>query len=164
MDERSLKIYERLFFVILLILIIIEISSFLSNTYINFSGFRVIFIAVMFIVWLTLIRNKELTTFELILFIMSFSSVAALFLNLFLFMGFFAETIYGIPVFTFMVVLFIAFFIIGLLVFFYRILINSKNQKGSKIKIYRQDILIIITLVIVFTAIGFFLNYISSLR
>lgn len=160
MDEKFLKKYEIIFFVTLLVFFIFELLNTLLNIFEFFQGYRLIkliIIVAMFVVWFNLKGNKELTKFELIMFIMSYSYVFGLALILLLSIGLFSELIFGIPVTIFLVGIFMTFFIVGLLVLFYTIFKNSKNQEKGKTKIYRYDIyIIVIALAIVLAVIGIY--------
>ena len=159
MDEKILKTYEKIFFVTIIILILFELMSLFLGIYESVRGIRLIITVAMFIVWVILLRNKELTIFELILLFMSCGYILELSFALILGLGIFAEMIFGVPVFTFLVGLLLVFFVIAILGLFYKTSKTLKNQEKSRIKVYRYDIyIIIVCLIIALVVIGLYLT------
>ena len=149
MDEKLIKKYGILFFVVSLSSELIQIISYLEN-YKQLSGFFFLLLLGMAIVWSILLGNKNLTNFEL-------------FITVFVFLGVIFQLIFGIAFFlesffqyalgiSFIYSTCIVIFTVGLCFWAY-IIFKRSDLKHKKIKIYRRDLIMIYLAIIVLTIV-----------
>lgn len=141
MEEKILKTYEIILFCVLLIVIGFQMLSFFFPVFNILDTFLFILLIAMFIAWAILLRNKDLTNFEIVLFILLFIFAIG---NMLLLIGFAIVTaswlVFGIHG----EMLFLIFLILAMMFWFFRIYRAQKKLGVSKYTLQKSDIIIII--------------------
>ena len=145
--KNSLKLLNKVLLIVLLVFPCLQILSAYFGAFGQLSSQGFVVIIALFAVWAALLKNKELTNLEIaILVLFSFEGILSVMLGVLLTPGFVMESLFGVPLGTYFVVL----FLVTLLFWFYRLLRNTKRDGKKKITITKRDILIIASAVLLF--------------
>jgi len=145
--KNSLKLLNKVLLIVLLVFPCLQILSAYFGAFGQLSSQGFVVIIALFAVWTALLKNKELTNLEIVILVLFlFEGILSVMLSVLLTPGFVMESLFGVPLGTYFVVL----FLVALLFWFYRLLRSAKGDEKKKITIKKGDILVIAFAVILF--------------
>jgi len=145
--KNSLKLLDKVLLIVLLIFPCLQILSVYFGAFGQLGSQGFVVIIALFAVWAALLKNKELTNLEMVILVLFlFEGILSVMLGLLLAPGFIIESLFGVPLGAYFVIL----FLVALLFWLYRLLRNAKRDEKKKITITKRDILIIAFAVVLF--------------
>jgi len=146
MEKSYLKIFEPILFIVSLLAIGFQLLSKFFVEFETSSGIVFFILIIMISIWIILLGNKELSTFEIVLFLylllsMGISSLLPLFGFQIFFLPFLVEAGISISVVFGILLLFV-------ILFWFARIFKSSKIKENKITIYKFDIIIIVCAII----------------